>query len=276
MLLDTDAFVYLNVENPFVAWATYRGILVTPPKDHQGFVSVWYADLLQQVGSGHWITEMELEGLRRDKFPDRNSRLTGLFCFPDISSAKAAPLLWNSGAKGYYKLDNLAEINLSQASGRYALDSNWITYSRGADLDSEEWMESYWLGLPYPREEPVWETIVEGRAIVLGTELRNKAYDVVKACWPDSLAILELSRLAAWAGSDLGSIHAFLSDSRNHYSLDYYMNLEELDKPEFDSKVLELVNSGHPVNWEDIGPWEDRNSYGHIPDMRPFSFKLRK
>ena len=195
MPLDTDAFVYLNVENPFVAWATYRGILVTPPKEHQGVVSVWYADLLQQAGSGHWITEIDLEELRGDKFPDRNSRLTGFFCFPDINSAKAAPLLWNSGAKDYYKLDNLAEINLSQASGHYFLDSNWITYSRGADLDPNEWMESYWLGLPYPGEKPVWETIVEGRAIVLGTELRNKAYEVVGACWPDSLAILELSRL---------------------------------------------------------------------------------
>lgn len=276
MLPDTDAFVYLNVENPFVAWAAYRGILVTPPTEHQGLVSIWYADLLRQIGSGHWVTEMDLEGLRRDKFPDRNSRLAGFFCFPDINSAKVAPLLWNSGAKSYFKLENLAEINLSEARGHDILDSNWITYSRGANLDPGEWMESYWLGRPYPREEPVWETIVEGRATVLGTELRTQAYDVVKARWPGSLAILELSRLAALAGSDLGSIHAFLSDSGNHYSLDYYMNLEELDKPEFDSSILELIDSGHPVNWEDIRPWRDQNSYGKLPDMRPFSLKLPK
>ena len=276
MPLGTDASAYLNVQNPFVAWASYRGVLVTPPKNHQGFVSVWYADLLQQAGSEHWTTEMGLEELRRAKFPDRNSRLTGFFCFSDVNSAKAAPLLWNSGAKDYYKLDNLAEVNLSQASGHHLLDSNWITYSRGAGLDPNEWMESYWLGLPYPRERPVWETIVEGRAIVLGTKLRNRAYNVVKEHWPDSLAILELSRLAAWVGSGLGSLHAFLSDSGTHYSLDYYMNLEELDNPEFDSRVLELLDSGHPVNWEDIRPWRDQNSYGHLPDLSSFGFKLRK
>ena len=54
------------------------------------------------------------------------------------------------------------------------------------------------------------------------------------------------------------------------------MNLEELDKPEFDSKVLELIDSGHPVNREDISPWRDQNSYGNLPNLRPLSVKLWK
>ena len=39
---------------------------------------------------------------------------------------------------------------------------------------------------------------------------------------------------------------------------------------------LELIDSGHPVNWEGIRPWRDQNSYGKLPDMRPFSLKLPK
>ena len=276
MLLDTDAYVYLDIEKPFVAWAAYRGILVTPPKEHQGAVSVWYADLLRYIGYPHWETEMALEELRREKFPKRNSRLRGLFCFPDIESARAAPRLWNSSAKDYFKPENLAEINLSETHGRDRLDSNWITYAKGAGLDPAKWMESYWLGRPYPKEDPVWEVILEGRAMVLGTELRNKAYDLVKGCWPDSLGMLELSRLAAWAGSDLGTIHAFIIDSENHYSLNFYINMEDSDNPEFNAKISELIETGHPVNWEDIKPWQGQDSYGRLPDLMPFSLKLPK
>ncbi len=275
-MLDTDAYIYLNVKAPLVAWSAYRGTLVTPSKVHAGAVSIWYAGLLQHVGSAHWDIEMALEGLRREKFPERNSRLTGLFCFQDIDSAKAAPMLWNSGAKNHFNSDNLAEFNLGEAHGRDILDSNWITCAKGDGHEPAEWMTSYWLGRRYPRKVPVWETIVEGRATVLGTSLRSKAYDVVKAWWPDSLAILEFSRLAAWVGSDLGTIHAFLIDSGNHFSLNYYMNLEELEKPEFHSKISELIETGHPVNWEDIRPWKDKNSYGKIPDMKPFAFKIPK
>jgi hypothetical protein len=44
-MLSTDAYAYLNVDNPICAWATYRGVLVTPPAE-PGFLSVWTAGLL--------------------------------------------------------------------------------------------------------------------------------------------------------------------------------------------------------------------------------------
>jgi hypothetical protein len=58
--------------------------------------------------------------------------------------------------------------------------------------------------------EPLWELVVDGRANIYGTELRETAYEIVKATWPRSLALLELARLGPELGSDIGIITAMV------------------------------------------------------------------
>ena len=126
---ETDAYVFLNIKKPHVAWATYRGILVTTPAEPEGFISLWYADMLQQRHSSHFKKEMLLEKVRQVWFPYRISRLRGLFCFSGINNAKSATRLWNSSEKNNFSLENLAEIGLAEANGNDIFDSNWITFS---------------------------------------------------------------------------------------------------------------------------------------------------
>jgi hypothetical protein len=80
--------------------------------------------------------------------------------------------------------------------------------------------------------------LVDGRLIVMGTELRGRAYENIRSEFPNSLMFLELSRLAAFAGYDVA-----------------------------------LGNCGHPVNWDDIRPRVENSSFGSVPDLRPYTFK---
>lgn len=85
-------------------------------------------------------------------------------------------------------------------------DAEWITQDFPV---SDFWMHAYFSG--QATAAPVWELVVEGQALILGTDLRERAYATVKKTWPQSLAVLELARLAVEVGSDLGAITAMLS-----------------------------------------------------------------
>lgn len=159
-----DGYVFLNIQLPHCAWAAYRGALVSCPSTG-GFVSSWHASMLQNVTSQIASREMALEKVRQRQFPARISRLKGLYCFLDVESAKRASSspLWNGD---HFTLKNLAELSLEEAQGQDRLDSNWITYCDRFS-SAEEWMPRYWGGEPLPDEEPIWETLLQGRAIVL-------------------------------------------------------------------------------------------------------------
>ena len=267
-----DGYVFLDIQRPHVAWAAYRGVLVSCPST-VGFVSFWHASMLQNATSQIASREMELEKVRKQRFPNRTSRLKGLYCFLDLESAKRASSLWDGD---HFTLNNLAELGLEEAQDRDRLDSNWITDAPEA-FPSDQWMPRYWEGDPFPDKEPIWETLVQGRAIVLGTDLRQRAYDVVKSNWRDSLAWLEIARLGAEAGSDIGNIAAFLSEDATEYTLKYYMDMRDAKNEEFLTTTLpRLLESGHPVNRADIRPHFEQDSFGRVPDMREFYFSIPK
>ena len=267
-----DGYVFLNIQLPHCAWTTYRGVIVSPP-NISGIVSFWHASMLQNVDPQITRREMKLEELRKQRFPNRTSRLKGLYCFMDKEEAKRASRIWDGE---HFTLENLAEISLTEAKSHDQLDSNWITYAPGF-FPATKWMPRYWDGEIVPNKEPIWEVLVEGRAVVLGTELRKRAYDVVKSHWPDSLALLEIARLGAWSGSDIGNIAAFLSEDATNYNLKYYMDMRDAEDDEFLSNTLpQLLKSGHPVNQADILPHFERGSFGRVPDMSQFQFSVPK
>ena len=69
--------------------------------------------------------------------------------------------------------------------------------------------------------------------IVLGTELRQRAYETIKREFPRRLALLEIARLAAWAESDLGNIRAWLHDEGDNVALHYLMDMRDANDPKF-------------------------------------------
>jgi len=82
-------------------------------------------------------------------------------------------------------------------------------------------------------DAPIWETLVDGRALVFGTSLRQAAYEVVRAEWPQSLALLELSRVAPYLDSDVGLISAFVVNDDRGERVCYYLNFVDAENPDF-------------------------------------------
>lgn len=273
-----SGYVFLNTQLPHVAWAAYRGVLISCPSTG-GFISSWAvsmlrASILQNADCSIVRRELELEKIRQQRFSDRISRLQGFYCFPDLESAKRASSSprWNGD---HFSLNYLAELSLEEVQDQDRLDSNWITYF-DSFASADEWMPRYWEGEPFPGQEPIWETLVQGRAIVLGMDLRKRAYDVVKSRWPGSLALLEVARLSALVGSDIGNIAAFLSEDTAEYNLKYYIYWHYPEIEEFLTNTLpQLKENGHPVNWTDL-PSHFEPDLFRLPDMRQFYFRIPK
>jgi len=133
-------------------------------------------------------------------------------------------------------------------------------------------MHAYWKGEPCPGHTPVWEKLVEGHINVLGTTLREKAYQILRSQFPGSLCFLEIARIAAWVGADLGSIAAFLVPKGDDFCLSYYLNMEDANNPEVLKQISDYVQSGKPVNRNDLEPFFKNNTFGLVPDLRELSF----
>lgn len=271
--MSVDAYAFLDISRPYVAWAVYRGVLITTqqsPTERGRFVSWWFTDLMRKPT--HLDRELTLENIRRHQFPQNVSRMTGMFCFPRRDLAdQAIRERWGS----HYRLDNLAELSLIEAQGYSQwLDANWITHCGVPGNRETDWMKRYWNGEAYPDDRPVWETLVEGSVTVLGTALRERAYKIVKTCWPDSLMFLEISRLGAWIGSNIGTINAFMTYDETAYHFSFLMDMRDANDADFLDRLGRLMASDHPVNRADIGPHYERGSFGRTPNMTQYQFSV--
>jgi hypothetical protein len=264
-MLKTDAWAYLNVRHPVCAWAAYRGVLVAAPAD-AGFLSVWSASLLKANNSGLIKREISLEVERQRYFPHLISRLTGMYCFTDLRSAEQA-LGWGN-SQNHFRVQNLVELSLAQATlSRARHDANWITFPTSPD-----WQRQYWQGLPHPDHKPVWEVLALGRLYILGTVLRETAKALLTRRFPDSVVLLETVRVAAWIGSDLGNVAAFLQDQGETVRLDYLIDMRQANDRALAEEMRQItIVQGVRIDADlfkkslEIGAFK-------TPDFRPFGF----
>jgi hypothetical protein len=285
MSLSTDAYAYLDIRDPVCAWATYRGVLVSAgtaaSNGEAGLISVMSAGLMHPNNRPSRLSnELILENVRKAMHSNRVSRLSGMYCFLDIESAQRAAALWGS-LRNHFRPEYLAELHLQSSFSRDRLDSNWITFSprdeRGFFLMHDlDWTNRYWDGEPFPDRLPIWETIFEGRMFVLGTELRNRAYAVIRETFPESLGLLEIARQAAWVDSDLGNTAAWLAEEGEDIALHYLLDMRDASNPNFLAKLDQLKKENHPVNWDDLRPHLEKGSFGRVPDLRPYEYRRPK
>lgn len=268
----THGYVYLDIQDPLCAWNAYRGVIVSANviRNKPGSISVYTAKTIRRdPGSSRVQRECRLEKIRRGGRFAAVSRNWGVYTFPDLRSAELAR---GTMAQPFMTAENLVEIELVDAPLVSRHDSNWITYH---DCDpSEDWIEAYWRGDQCPSYEPVWEQLVGGRYAILGTALRERAGELIRKQFPSSMCWLEISRIAAWVGSDLGSIAGFLTLSDDaHLRLGYYLNLEEWKDAAFSDKVVAYMKSRLPVNRGDIDEQFKNDTFGNVPDFRPYQFE---
>ncbi len=223
-------YSYLNINDPWIAWLVYRGELVSANQANAQAISVWHARQLlsnaQAARISRYTKELAIDSVRQENFPTAISRLRGLYVFPDRCTAESISTRWD----GQFSPDLLAEINLRDGVRLSRYDSDWITFD--FQKQEESWATSYFSGIQRS-SNPVWELLVEGRAVVLGTEIRERAYEVVKRTWPQSLGLLELSRVAVEVGSDLGLIAPVVWLDRDILHMRLMINFEDANCEQF-------------------------------------------
>lgn len=257
-------FVALDVTDPLVAWLVYRAEMVSSPNVHERALSFWLTHYLQRqasagVPSRSFAEELALERLRADHYAAAVSRLTGFYLFEDERTARVGSARWGDPGR----VDTIVEVELRPGARTSRHDAEWITQRLG-EPGTADWMHSYLRGEPGP--VPLWELVVDGRALIFGTRVREVAYDTVSATWPDSLALLELARLGVELGSDLGLITAMVMHDRMRTWVDYTMNMSDAEDPGFLARLREFDG---PVNSADLGGLP-----GRVPDLRNRRFAL--
>ena len=196
---DAFAFVYLDVEDPRIAWLAYRGLITSSDNTeaNPGNIS-WHAfNTLCRGVTASLRREGKLEACRLHSFPSKLSRLTAVYAYPNIEAAERG-----SEGRGKFRRENLVAIHPAGDFRREEYDSEWA--SNFDSLDAESAASSYWSG--EKSKKPLPELLLQGRFWIYGTRVRKRAYEVIKKRGLNSLAILELSRLAPEFGCDLGTI----------------------------------------------------------------------
>jgi hypothetical protein len=272
---DDFAFVYLDVDYFPIAWLVYRGVLNSPDIEsaNPGNLS-WF--LLETIQRGVVTTlrrEGALEGFRRKEFHEHLSRLRCVYAYPTLEMA-----IRGDEGRGKFRKENLVAIAPASTFKCEAHDSNWITDFSGLPLETAR---RYWAG--EQTKAPVTELLLSGRFNIFGTTVRKRAYETIRSAQPNTLAMLELSRLAVEFGSDLGSVAPWLKRDGNSVIATYVIRYDEREGLEIFRKALEEKkrNPSFPMNRADLEPLcksdpdPDLDARFSVPDLRPFERELR-
>lgn len=255
------AYVHFNIDLPWIAWLVYRGEVVTPTAiSDVHALSVWHAIYLISMSRGkrhdYYMRELLIEAIRQQKYPRAVSRLSGAYFFKDKDAAHRAINSW----AGYFRSEYLAEVEIANDSRISTYDSEWITSDQ---VQGTEWIDNYLSGKPMS-PTPLWEMILDGRALIQTTSVRELAYDRVKSKWPLSLGLLELSRVAVELKSDLGLIVPIISKYGHTHKMSLYLNFRDASNESF---LNQFSTFSGPINTADLNV----NTDLIVPDLRKYS-----
>lgn len=199
---ERTAWAFIDVRDPLIAWLAYRGEMVSADQTVPSSLSVFHTRRLRNAGAALYDAEQQLDRERHSLDPHLPFRLRGFFAFRDMPPAKQAAAVWDLPS---FRLENLAEIELHPHARVAEHDSQHIT--RKLAEGPGPWMAQYVRG--QTDEQGPWgrmpELVVEGRALVLGTALRERAKDTVLATWPHADSIWNLVGLEWNSGRTLTS-----------------------------------------------------------------------
>lgn len=266
--MEFEGFIYLDVEHPVVAWNVYRGVLLSQSLIAKcnpvgEFLSMAHAGIAIDRNWERFRFEQVLEDHRRRNFPSKISRLRGLFVFdtPESALAVAEDEAW--GRPGtHIRTENLTDVGVSTNSSITRLDANWITWMLKLRYSGNQAWETgiheYWSGVVCPHyNTPIWEQLVDGAVTIWGAELRKRAYEIVAKQAPLSLSLLEISRIAAGLGSDLGHATARITDEGDHQLLSFHIDMQDAHNEKFLNLLGTYVeNNPDKINRRDIAVGE--------------------
>lgn len=248
--LNFEGFGFVDISSkPMAAWNVVRGGFCStarlPAHEQLGAISFAMADMiLSSVGQGRqsarFESELLIEQIRRQEFPNAVSRLNGLFVFDDPGCALRAA---DSSVWGrHFETGNLTDFGVS-AVNMSRHDAKWIERIRDINNrhgpDWEELARRYWRGDPVDND-PLWEVIVDGFMTLWGKDLKEKAVIEINEFWPESLPLLEYAANAAYLGSFDGATVPYMSSKDGRGRLSYYLRMIDAKDGKFVKKVYDF------------------------------------
>jgi hypothetical protein len=204
--------------------------------------------LLKRAASGDRLSlqqlekELALEQIRRGCYPEKVSRLHGIYLWKTKEDA-----IRGERWRQHFAKEQLAEVEF-YCTNRTEADTQWIDAhvldnSYVLDRSDLSWAHKYWRGEGINRE-PHWEQIVEGRGFIRTTALRQRALQRIEADFPRLLGEAEIGRLAAELGSDLNVIAPFFVFERpGILTASYFVDAVDYDKPGFMTKLGQHIRA---------------------------------
>lgn len=279
------AWCFLKINDPLVAWETYRGEIISSDYYHDGYpiISPRSASVLRMLGSKIVATnELLLESVRQKYFPNKVSRLTGAFLFENKADADRAIAMWGDEV-GHFNPFALTEVNPSLDTYCSKHDSNWITFYLGKESLDLSWMHHYWNGDICPEYNvPLWELIACTRCYICNNELRQQAYNNIRERFNTifsrkTLSLLEQARLAAYLGSDLGHSTPYLMQtSPDTLTVRYIISMVDAKNPEYLERLYSYVRDPKNtkyINFRDLNIGKDEDCFA-VPDFRKMEFSV--
>jgi hypothetical protein len=270
------AFVYLDIDFPPIAWLVYRGIIQSPkePAARSGELSWFLTNTIRRGLESTLRREGALEGYRVKEFPMHVSRLACVYAYPTVEMAARG----ESGLDKF-RQENLVAIEPSQSDFASEIhDSNWISDFDALPLETAQ---CYWKG--ELTKQPLLEYLLKGRFVILGASVRARAYEVIKRRDPNSLAILELARLAAIFDSDLGRCFSWIKREGDRLIVSYSIVYSEQEGLEILDEACKRRDSdpNFEINWSDLEPLWNQELDASLdarfsrPDFTKFTYEFR-
>ncbi|WP_019217979.1 hypothetical protein [Legionella tunisiensis] len=100
----------------------------------------------------------------------------------------------------------------------------------------------YWKENSY-NNDPHWEYLVEGQAIIHDIELQERAYQCLAGTMPQALDQLKLARIASELNSNLGHSIPFINRlSKIRFKLSYFMDMRDAKNPNFLERLRKYLS----------------------------------
>lgn len=254
-----------------------RGMLVSAQHAaaEAGFISFMQAGMILAGNNPRIFNETVIELWRSNFHRDRTSRMRGIYFFKTRADAEAR--IDDPNWPPYFSAENLIEFELLTNEPPTQVDANWITFANldgtgRIELNDLNWVSKYWQGVPRG-DQPVWEIIANGVALVLDEAKRRNSEAYLRQMFPRAYIPMLMARIASEVGTRGGQVHPFLLREDEETVCLVYLSS---DAEFHDFEIIEAMKTHPDIGL--LGRLMYENETWNIPDLRPWgrTYKLGK
>lgn len=225
----------------------YRGVLQSIDQaSTPNLISPFMGKALTRSASAMIVSrEGRFEGARQLYAPQRLSRLSSVYAYPDEQSAEY-------GVSLGFRPENMSSI-LPISEHRSDVFDAGIIDEYGAHPNDSLALR-YWT---QPATGPHKEMLLSGKFGIIDRDLRMRAKKTIWDMGVGERLALEISRLAAWFGSEIGAVYPRLQrEPSGDFSLRYQIRWDDQLCSEVVSEAYRrfMEDRSFYIDWEALAP----------------------